>query len=135
MNKLIPKFYGTVKEGKLTLRNKQNFELYIGGLTGNIEMTVKKISKTRSLNQNNYYWGVVLKLISDYTGHDPEDLHNHFKYHFLRKEAGNLTTSHSTTELDKIQFGEYLDKIIRFASVRLGVVIPNPEEVEMDSYQ
>lgn len=92
MSKLIPKCYGTVKDGKLKLHNERIYNLFVGSLTGKVELTIKKVRKTRSLNQNAYYWAVVLKVISDHTGYDPEDLHNHFKYYFLKKRIGKLTT-------------------------------------------
>ena len=131
MSKLIPKFQGTIKAGKLTLNNKQQFELFVGSLNGKkVEIVVRPVRKSRTIQQNRYYFGVVLKVISDHTGHDPEDLHNHFKYHFLKKRIGKLTTFYSTTELDKLQFGEYLDKIIRFAGERLDITIPSPEDAD-----
>lgn len=131
MSKINPVFHGYVKDGKLNINGQDRFDLWIGSLEGKkVKLTVKPYRATRSQEQNAYYWGVVLQTISEFTGYDPEDLHNHFKAHFLKKRIGNLTTFRSTTELNKVEFGEYLDKIIRFSAERLECVIPSPEEVE-----
>lgn len=130
MSKLIPKFYGEVKDGKLKLENQDKFEIYIGTLAGRVELTVKKFRKSRSVQQNRYYFGVVLKIISDHTGYETEDLHNHFKTHFLKKKVGKLTSYYSTTKLDTLQFTDYLDKVIRFAEQRLDLNIPSPDEID-----
>lgn len=53
--------------------------------------------------------------------------------HFLKKRVGNLTTFRSTTESDTLEFTEYIDKIKRFASERLDVYIPNPDEVDSEA--
>jgi hypothetical protein len=134
MSKLIPVFHGYVKDGKLNLNGRGRFDLFIGTLNGKkVQVTVKPYRARRSEQQNAYYWGAVLKVISDHTGYDCEDLHNHFKAHFLKRHVGNLTSFRSTTELNKVEFGEYLDKIIRFASERLDVRVPTPDEVDVQN--
>lgn len=92
-----------------------------------IELPVTKRSNT----QNNYYW-VYLQVIERETGNNANDLHDYFKERLLpkktitikgRKGTHQIETPMSTTELDKIQFGEYLDKICAMTNVPL----PDPE--------
>lgn len=131
MSKLIPKFFGSVDDkGKLILERRELFDLFLGSLVNSkVELTVKKFRKSRSLKQNSYYFGVVLQTISEYTGYDVEDLHNHFKYFYLRKPT-KIVSYFSTTELSTIEFGEYLDKIIRFVGERLSLNIPTPDSID-----
>lgn len=134
MSKLTPKFFGEVDDkGKLEIFEKDKFEMFIASLTGKVEIVVKKFKKNRSVPQNSYLWGVVYKLISDHTGYESADLHNHFKAHFLKKKVGGLTTFYSTTKLDTLQFGEYIEKIKDFAAKRLDVHIPDPDEIDLNA--
>jgi len=122
-------FYGTIQNGKLKLDNPAQFNRKIEELEGKrIEIDLKVRRKNRSLDQNAYYWGVVLAAISDFTGYDVEDLHNHFKYNLLKKDVGNLNTFKSTSNLNTKEFTDYIDKIIRFANQVLGIEIPTPEQ-------
>ena len=91
--------------------------------------------KPRSLNQNNYYWGVVLPIIADYTGNTPDELHNIFKRMFLppktimyRNKAIKMPSS--TTELSTVGFAEYIDRITAEAG-ELGVSIPPPNDFKV----
>ncbi len=100
-----------------------------------VYVTVKKITKRgiRSLNQNNYYWGVVIEILSDHTGYLPEEMHEALKQKFLSYEnfpglRANLTTASLKTH----QFEIYLSKIRRWASTDLGVFIPEPNEVDYE---
>lgn len=86
----------------------------------------------RSNKQNSYLWGVVYKLISDEIGHTPEECHEIFKAKFLPRymvEVADIkeTITMSTTCLDIVEFKEYIDKVVRFASEKLSIVIPDPK--------
>ena len=89
----------------------------------------------RSLNQNSYYWGIVLPIIADYTGNTPDELHNIFKRMFLppkitmyRNKAIKMPSS--TTDLSTGGFVEYIDRIIGEAG-ELGVSIPPPNDFKV----
>jgi hypothetical protein len=109
--------------------------------------------KTRSLPQNKYYWGCVLAIISKEVGIDPEDLHEYFKdkYSFrtefyLREDyvyskksqllknellGGIRDLPISTKMMSTKDFGEYLDKIVRWANEK-DMRIPQPNEIPED---
>jgi hypothetical protein len=111
---------------------------------GSYELKISKKSK-RSLSQNAYYWGAVVKMVQEGLkdlGHDLtlEETHDFLKGRFNAKEIINTDTGEvisvprSTTELNKTQFGEYIEKIQRFSIEYLGVNIPSPnEQVKMFS--
>lgn len=90
------------------------------------------VKEYRSGQQNNYYW-LYLDIISNETGNDPIELHEFFKRKLLprkkvsikgKKKDHEFERETSTTELSKIDFGEYLDKICQITEVPL----PDPKE-------
>lgn len=98
-----------------------------------ITIIVSKKKKKRSLNQNSYYWGIVLKIIGDELGYFPEEMHKCFATMFLKKfiEIGGqcIETYGSTTKLKTGEFEDYIQKIRIFASSELGILVPLPNEI------
>lgn len=89
----------------------------------------------RSGQQNKYYWGVVVKLLSDHTGFTRDEMHECLRGMFLKYQKpmppnGHMATiTQSTTDLDTKEFEDYLEEIRRFAIQELDVEIPLPGEV------
>ncbi len=134
--KIIPKFYGEVNDGKLVVENKDKFDLFVGTLSGKVEIVVKPWRKTRSGQQNKYLWGVVYKIIAEYTGEDIMDIHNNFKYKLLKStgKSGKLHSCKSTTKLSTADFTDYIEKIKVWAS-GFGLNIPSPDDIDLDNIQ
>ena len=102
-------------------------------------ITIERKRKKRSLNQNCYYWGVVIplvrKLLEEY-GNEVDDEETHS---FLKEHVGKLTASvvgksgrrvaitKSSASLSTAEFEEYILKITAWAATE-GVVIPSPNE-------
>jgi hypothetical protein len=93
----------------------------------------------RSKKQNAYYWGVLIKTIIEYTGHDKEEMHE------ILKVAHNLKTFHkpgggvieyggSTKLLNTKEFTVYIDKCRQWALNELAVYIPSPNEITDDMW-
>jgi len=58
-------FVGSVKDEKLILDLPANFKRYLMTLEGKrVTCEVKKFVKKRSIEQNNYWWGVVVKTLN-----------------------------------------------------------------------
>lgn len=111
------------------LFKKQEFLSHLLNLKdGFYEFLLKKIQNDRSLRQNRYYWGVIIKSVSDYTGYFPDEIHNFFKNEFLRDESGKIPRIKSTSRLSTSEFEEYLSRIRTFCSERIGITIPLPNE-------
>lgn len=96
------------------------------------EIKITKKHFKRSVSQNNLYW-LWLSCLEKETGNDRNDLHEFFKAKFLGFEEIKvfdhvITRVVSTTEKDTLQFKEYLDKIQMFASMELGIQLPDPED-------
>lgn len=125
-----------IENSKFKFVNKPMFDKELQGFEGkDVFVTLKEAKSTRSDNQNRYYFGVVLKIISDETGNDVEDLHEYFKTKYLPVEEKEILNSKvytykSTTSLVKKDFEEYLEKIRAFAAIELGLRIALPNEIE-----
>ena len=124
-----------------TIHNKKQLEEYIAYLReGRLPKKVadQDIYPLRSLESNAYYWGIVLKHISDATGHTELQCHEEFKKMFLFKYDVKYIINQnryewtagvwSTTKIDNREIWEYIMKIRVFAETELRIVIPLPNE-------
>ena len=98
-----------------------------------MDVVISAFKKDRTLPQNRYYWGVVLKYVSSYTGYTNEEAHDLFKDAFLIKKTvtiGSKTVERtpSTTELSTIEFNTFIDCVCRYVAEELGPYIPLPNE-------
>jgi hypothetical protein len=131
-----PVWFGRVADGRLHLERKAEFGAQVARLDGaEIEITLRKRRRRRSLSQNAYYWGAVLPVLAEYCGTDVGELHEDLKQRFLfredmtRKVLGqSLRGCRSTAELNSAEMTEYVEHIRRLAA-EYGVYIPSPGEV------
>ena len=88
----------------------------------------------RSSNQNRYLHGIVYRLLSDVTGHTPEEMHEFCKAEFnpvkIIVAGEERVVGGSTRNLDTVQFQEYIGRIQVWAAEHLGCVIPDPNQTE-----
>jgi hypothetical protein len=100
-----------------------------------ITISVSKKRNPRSSNQNRYYFGIVLRQLSDETGNTVDEMHEIMKQKFLLIEKCVFNDeiyeiTQSTTKLNTAEMEVYLEKIRRFASMELNIVILLPNESE-----
>lgn len=96
-------------------------------------VTVEKITKRkmRSVEQNAYYWGIVIKILCEEIGYSKDEMHDALRMKFLTYEnVQGLPTTLSTTQLSTIEFEAYLEQIRRWASMDMGIIIPDPIKVK-----
>lgn len=141
---ISPIFYGNVENNALKLINPDRFKSYLYTLNGqDVEVIVAKRGKRRTDRQNKFYWGVVVKLISDYTGIEPNELHEFLKAQFAPRVETKIELQNgqsivkllpiSTTKLFTKQFSDdYIEKIRTWAASDLNLVIPDPISVEVN---
>jgi len=103
-------------------------------------LTIQPLKRTRSNQQNRYYWGIIIPLIKsgleDVSGElrSKQDVHDFLKFNFnyneiVNKTTGEIyrepktTTTNSTTDMEL-----YHEEIRRFALEFLNVEIPLPNE-------
>jgi hypothetical protein len=128
---MIPVFTGIVKDGFITYDNTDRVIRFVRTLEGKrIDITFREHKSKRSTNQNNYYFGVVCKILGDYFGYTEDEMHEALKIHFLSKGACDVPTVGSTAKMNTAEFEDYLTKIKRWAASEYGVVIPDPNEIE-----
>lgn len=99
-----------------------------------LTLVVKKEStkRLRSLRANAYYWGVVIKILSDYFGYTPEEMHNALGLKFrVSFDVIDLPTVVGTSTMNSPEFWKYVEDVRTWAATEWGVEIPDPESVEM----
>lgn len=135
---MIPKFMGKFSEGKdpvLFDAERTRMKIYLQKFKPGelIYVTVGKVKerKQRSLEQNAYYHGVVLDILSKDIGYDHDEMHDALRYKFLQYEnVAGLKTILSTTQLSTKEFEVFLERIRRWAAMDMGIFIPKPNEVQ-----
>lgn len=99
----------------------------------NTIIEIEKVRGKRSNQQNKIYW-FYLGIIESETGNNAEELHELFKRKFLKPIISKIKINGkiieykrpgSTTELNKIQFGEYLEKINALTGIPIPQYEPN----------
>lgn len=133
---------GTIRNGRVQFANRRAFDSAVSGLRDGleVEITVKALRATRSVQQNRFYFGTVIHLLSEYTGYSVDEMHEFLKAKFLPKHLavtnGNgaivdhLVIGGSTRKLNTVEFNEYIAQIQQWAAETVGVYIPDPNEVE-----
>lgn len=96
---------------------------------------VKRYQRRRSLEQNAFLHAVPLKLISEHTGMEMDDIKTYvMSKAFGTKEieiAGETISRplKGTSDLDVEQFNWFLEWLEAWAAQELGIVIPKPNEI------
>jgi hypothetical protein len=127
-----PILYGKVEKGKLILDYPEKLAVHLSSLEGKrIEMIVRKETTIRSNQQNKFYWSVVLEILANHFGYEPEEMHEALKFKFLKQHEESLVTVKSTTKLRTLEFADYIDKIMRWAANDYQIYIPNAGEVAL----
>ena len=117
-----PIFYGQVKQGHIKLDNALRFKEYLVSFEGRrVELVLREKRDVRSGEQNKYYHAVVVGMISEYTGHTPEETHEILKKHFRIESTARLKTQ---------EFEALMDRIRSWAGDMFGINIPLPNQVD-----
>lgn len=137
MKNLLTLFYGFVRNRKIVLEDKNGFERTVQEYDGKeVVLTLKPASTVRSSAENRYYWGVVVRMVSDEMGVIPEEAHDYLKSLFLKvgveKNGKRWEIIRSTTVLSTTEFEDYAEKCRMWSASELNTVIPLPNEVIVD---
>jgi hypothetical protein len=126
-------FRGRVEKGQLKMDReavRKHLHSFKEGV--DIAVTFKPFKKPRSNNQNRYYWGVVIDLISSELGYFPQEAHEALKWQFLKVEGEVLPTVKGTSDLATDEFEKFLDAVRAWAALELSIYIPLPHETEFN---
>lgn len=121
-------FYARTIKGNLRFDNSKALSDYLCTVEGKpLVVRIDKETWKRTDNQNRFYWAY-LRIIADQTGHTEDDLHSLFKRLFLPPVYKKILNTEvklpaSTTDLNKAEFGDYMDKI----AAHTDVPVPDPK--------
>lgn len=92
--------------------------------------------KSRSLNENRYFHGVLLPLICDYTGDEPEAMKLYLKRKFgwMKTETvcGEVVeVPMSTAAMLTVDFEKFMSQIRMWGDTK-GIYLPEPNELPHD---
>lgn len=96
-----------------------------------LELEVNRMRWLRSVEQNKYYWAIIVQMLSDYLGNTPQEMHDILKYLHNPKEmtlpSGEIVREgESTTKLDTKEAEAYFERIRIWAQQDLNFIIPLP---------
>lgn len=133
-------FFGSALEGRLVHRDPDGFELYMKQFEDGkeIQIEIKPFSKRRTsgkpwelTNFNGYYWAIVVRKCADAYG----ELNQKVMHGIIQIGVGNLVMSKEGKEIPKgtdwmsgWEFSEYCARCRTWASIELGIYIPEPHE-------
>ncbi len=134
---ITPLFYGVVRGGKLTLRDADKFKEFLSSMEGkDITVTVKKAEYTRTGAENRYYWGVIVRMVSDEMAIIPDEAHDFLKSLFLKVgvdvNGKRYEITKSSADLSIGDFEDYCEKVRQWAANELELIIPLPNEISLD---
>jgi hypothetical protein len=125
----------------LVLRNKRQVDELCNKLKERrlpFKCALQDIYPLRSLESNNYYWGIVLAYASEATGHTAEEIHEvckkkwnfHYdvEYNDRTKQYEWVMGVKSTTILDDHEIWDYIFKCRVEFEIELNILIPLPNE-------
>jgi len=95
------------------------------------EYIIKEYKKTRSNDQNRYYWALIDILYKE-TWVEKEEIHEKMRMKFLVVNSWwkSLPYCRSTTKLTKEEFWFYIENIKNFFAELLWMILPSADEFE-----
>ena len=105
-----------IKDGKMTLLNRDEFDKVISTLSGEYYIELKETG-VRSAQQNNYYWKIV-GILGEELGYTEQEMHSTIKNHFNIDSTKTLSTK---------EFSVFIERLIRWSAVDMNIVIPDPK--------
>jgi hypothetical protein len=136
------RYHGFVaKDGRMSLYNRNGFVTEVGKHFKDCEVTVtvEKRQTERTVQQNRYYWGVIIPLIRNAlrdAGYraTKDTAHRVIKHLFVQEELVNeqtgelITFTGATSALSKEEFMVLIERIHQWAAEEFGLNIPDPYE-------
>ena len=109
------RFPCNIKNGKMTLTNREEFDKAISKLQGDYYIELKETG-VRSSQQNNYYWNIV-RILAEELGYTENEMHSTIKNHFEVESTKTLSTK---------EFASFIERLVRWSAIELNIVIPDP---------
>lgn len=127
---MTPVWSADIVNGELVISKPEEFKTYISRLIGPLDVIVRKRRKPRSLPENNYYWGVVILIFSEFCGYEKNEMHESLIAEYSRRNSTDpVPKVLSTSAMSTAEFEDYMSWARRFGAEN-GLNIPMPNEVE-----
>lgn len=127
-------FFTQIEGGKMQPNIVKQIQDYLPTLKkSRYCVSINKIKSVRSLQQNKYYW-VLNKILSDELGYDKNELHAIIKFKFLTKEMVDENTGEiynyvgETHKLNKSEFSGFIAELQRWAAEKFNCYLPSAGE-------
>lgn len=105
---------------------------------GEYQLSFSRKQEPRSLDQNRLMW-LWFSCISDETGSSKEEVHAHYCRKFLSTHIVFNGTREEvilgTSRLDMETMTMFLDRVQADASSELGITLPNPDDLNFESFK
>jgi hypothetical protein len=99
------------------------------------QVSIKQLRQKRSPEQNSYWRAVPIKMISAYTGHDPDEINEYLcgeRFGWVQIEVFGKKRHRpvkTSSELTVQEFSGLIEWTQAWAASQLGMIIPSPNEV------
>jgi hypothetical protein len=132
-------FTSEIKNGRMSRRVANDIAICLQSFEGkSVEVSIAKKKKSRSNEQNKYYWSCVVPILRNHLNElgnkfSVEQTHDLLKFKFL-KEAVRVNDDEfidrikSTTELSTTEFMEFILEIQEWCLQMFDLTIPAPNE-------
>lgn len=91
--------------------------------------SIEKYSATRSINQNQYYFWVIVEILRNEFWETASAMHENLKYLFLKDFTWKFVKVKDSKSLNTKQFEDYLTNIKQWASMEHWIVLPDPNQI------
>lgn len=136
MSKFSMNFKGKVINGRFFPFDIDSYETFLHSLEDReVVATIGEFKKDRTDPQLRYYWGVVVRLISETTGYSKDEVHSILGTMFLKDSmefnGKNYTVIKSISSIKSDAFSEYIEQCKAWASMEISCYIPDAERVSV----
>ena len=122
----------TYSNKKLLEFNRTEFQEKLNKVKdGDYVLLITKQENIRTLNQNAYFWGVVMKCSADAMGLDKHTANMQLKDvlgFWKLDKSGKYALFESTSDMSIKRLAEYIDQIKKLMFNQFGLIIPEPNE-------
>lgn len=112
----------------------KKIEDFVKGKDDWFVVEIQKAKQVRSLKQNKYYWGVLVKIIAQHTGYTSDETHQELARMFLSYKNNGKTFVKSTTKLNTGEFETYAEQCRTWAQSEMDCYVPLPNEITEEIY-
>lgn len=148
MSKVVPRWKGKVQGGYFVpfMEYESEYQHHMNSLESKVcYMSITDKEPDRSDAQNRYYRAVIVRMTAEEIGITEDEAHALLGSLFLKeyvtvnavnKKTGEViqerhTVIQSTTSLTKDKMKEYIEQCLRWASMELGLYIPDSSSIEI----